>query len=209
MDDALVALGGLDRLRRVLGRQYPVAALLQDLADELPQALLVLHQQHGFRAAPRGRGRRRLLHLALHDGHLAGVNERDRPFVTGEFLSGAGLALDAAGWRDKLAKAEAMGATAVAYQPYAATYNVALMRDAGATALAAAHGHLERRFPRLQVRERLVAGSGAKALIKASRAASAVVVSRNHAAPDAPALRWPASAGELRRPSSVWKKEEI
>ena len=56
-------------------------------------------------------------HLALHDGHLAGVNERDRPFVTGEFMSGAGLALDAAGWRDKLAKAEAMGATAVAYQP--------------------------------------------------------------------------------------------
>ena len=29
-------------------------------------------------------------HLALHDGHLAGVNDRDRPFVTGEFLSGVG-----------------------------------------------------------------------------------------------------------------------
>jgi 5,10-methylenetetrahydromethanopterin reductase len=56
-------------------------------------------------------------HLAMHDGHLCGVNDHDRPFITGELLVGTGLALDAAGWRDKLAKAEAMGATAVAYQP--------------------------------------------------------------------------------------------
>jgi 5,10-methylenetetrahydromethanopterin reductase len=56
-------------------------------------------------------------HLALHDGHLCGVNDRDRPFVTGELLTASGLALDAAAWRDKLARAEAMGATAVAFQP--------------------------------------------------------------------------------------------
>lgn len=56
-------------------------------------------------------------HLALHDGHMCGVNERDRPFVTGELLARFGLALDAAGWREKLAKAAEQGATAVAYQP--------------------------------------------------------------------------------------------
>jgi 5,10-methylenetetrahydromethanopterin reductase len=56
-------------------------------------------------------------HLALHDGHMCGVNEHDGPFVTGDLLAGAGLALDAAGWRERLAKAAANGATAVAYQP--------------------------------------------------------------------------------------------
>jgi nucleotide-binding universal stress UspA family protein len=70
--------------------------------------------------------------------------------------------------------------TKVAYQPYVATYNVALMRDAGATALVAAHNHLEPRFPRLRIREQLVAGSVAKALVKASRTACTVVVARNH-----------------------------
>jgi 5,10-methylenetetrahydromethanopterin reductase len=55
-------------------------------------------------------------HLALHDGHMCGVNDHDRPFVTGELLAGAGLALDAAGWRERLAKAAENGATAVAYQ---------------------------------------------------------------------------------------------
>jgi 5,10-methylenetetrahydromethanopterin reductase len=56
-------------------------------------------------------------HLALHDGHLHAVNERDRRFVTGELMTATGVALDAAGWRDKLAQAEETGATAVAYQP--------------------------------------------------------------------------------------------
>jgi 5,10-methylenetetrahydromethanopterin reductase len=56
-------------------------------------------------------------HLALHDGHLCGVSDRDRPFVTGERLAASGLAIDASMWRDKLAKLEAQGATAIAYQP--------------------------------------------------------------------------------------------
>jgi len=56
-------------------------------------------------------------HIALHDGHLAGVSDRDRPFVTGELMTAMGLALDPAGWRDRIAKAAAMGATAIAYQP--------------------------------------------------------------------------------------------
>ncbi|HEX4362493.1 MAG TPA: LLM class flavin-dependent oxidoreductase [Pseudonocardia sp.] len=56
-------------------------------------------------------------HLALHDGHLAVVNERDRPFVTGEVLVGAGLALSPAALREKLAELAECGATEVAYQP--------------------------------------------------------------------------------------------
>jgi 5,10-methylenetetrahydromethanopterin reductase len=79
------------------------------LLDNLPNGAAWLAAYDDVPAASR--------HLALHDGHLAGINDRDRPFVTGDFLVGAGLALDAASWRDKLAKAEAMGATAVAYQP--------------------------------------------------------------------------------------------
>ncbi len=56
-------------------------------------------------------------HLALHDQHLIAVNERDKPFVTGELLQAQGLALDRAAWRDRLAAIEAGGATEVAYQP--------------------------------------------------------------------------------------------
>lgn len=56
-------------------------------------------------------------HLALHDRHLIAVNERDRPFVTGELLAQHGFALDAAGWRERLAMLASMGATEIAYQP--------------------------------------------------------------------------------------------
>jgi 5,10-methylenetetrahydromethanopterin reductase len=56
-------------------------------------------------------------HIALHDGHLWAVNDRDRPFVTGELLAASGAAMSAAAWRDKLAQLEAGGATEIAYQP--------------------------------------------------------------------------------------------
>lgn len=56
-------------------------------------------------------------HLALHDGHLAVVSERDRPFVTGEVMVGAGLALSPAAMREKVAGLVEQGATEIAYQP--------------------------------------------------------------------------------------------
>jgi 5,10-methylenetetrahydromethanopterin reductase len=56
-------------------------------------------------------------HLALHEGHLIAVNDRDRPFVSGELLAAAGLALDRVGWKDRLAQLAEAGATAVAFQP--------------------------------------------------------------------------------------------
>jgi 5,10-methylenetetrahydromethanopterin reductase len=59
----------------------------------------------------------RARHLALHDRHLIAMNERDRPFVTGELLAHNGLALDAAGWRERAALLQSMGATEIAYQP--------------------------------------------------------------------------------------------
>jgi 5,10-methylenetetrahydromethanopterin reductase len=59
----------------------------------------------------------RTRHLALHDRHLIAVNERDRPFVTGEMLTQNGLALDAAGWRERVQMLASMGATEIAYQP--------------------------------------------------------------------------------------------
>jgi 5,10-methylenetetrahydromethanopterin reductase len=56
-------------------------------------------------------------HLAMHRGHLAVVNEHDRPFVAGELLAGGGLALPRAAWRERLAELEGAGATEIAYQP--------------------------------------------------------------------------------------------
>ena len=59
----------------------------------------------------------RVRHLALHDQHLIGVNERDRRFVTGALLAQQGLALNSAGWRERVAALEAQGASEIAYQP--------------------------------------------------------------------------------------------
>jgi 5,10-methylenetetrahydromethanopterin reductase len=59
----------------------------------------------------------RTRHLALHQGHLSEVNPVDRPFVRGDLLARAGAALDADGWRAKIAQLEAGGATEIAYQP--------------------------------------------------------------------------------------------
>jgi len=56
-------------------------------------------------------------HLELHDRHLIAINERDRPFVTGELLAANGFALTRDGWRERLALLESLGATEIAYQP--------------------------------------------------------------------------------------------
>ncbi len=56
-------------------------------------------------------------HLALHDGHLIAVNDRDRPFVTGDLLAREGLALTRDGWRRRLTELEEQGVTEIAYQP--------------------------------------------------------------------------------------------
>lgn len=59
----------------------------------------------------------RARHLALHDRHLVAINDRDRPFVTGELMAQQGLALTRAGWRERVALLASMGATEIAYQP--------------------------------------------------------------------------------------------
>lgn len=59
----------------------------------------------------------RVRHLAMHDGHLVGVNERDRPYISGELLASHGMIMDRAAWRDRIQALEATGATEVAYQP--------------------------------------------------------------------------------------------
>jgi 5,10-methylenetetrahydromethanopterin reductase len=56
-------------------------------------------------------------HLALHAGHLVEINTHDRPFITGELLAATGAAMSPQVLRDRLAAAEAGGATEVAYQP--------------------------------------------------------------------------------------------
>lgn len=56
-------------------------------------------------------------HLAIHDLHLLGVNERDRPFITGELIQATGGCYSPARLREMLAEWEAGGITEVGYQP--------------------------------------------------------------------------------------------
>ena len=56
-------------------------------------------------------------HLAMHDLHLIGVNERDRPFITPEVMAMLGVAWSPAQLRERLAEREAAGITEIAYQP--------------------------------------------------------------------------------------------
>lgn len=56
-------------------------------------------------------------HLAIHDKHLVGVNDRDRPLITGTLIEAMGGAFSPARLRETLAGFEAGGVTEVAYQP--------------------------------------------------------------------------------------------
>jgi 5,10-methylenetetrahydromethanopterin reductase len=56
-------------------------------------------------------------HLAIHDGHLVAPNPIDRAVLTGETVQRLGNALDAAAWRERLARFAAGGTTEIAYQP--------------------------------------------------------------------------------------------
>lgn len=56
-------------------------------------------------------------HLELHRGHLVDVTPEDRPFITGEGLAAANLALDRGAWRERFAQLEEGGVTEIAYQP--------------------------------------------------------------------------------------------
>lgn len=85
------------------------AALERGETDRIPNAEAWIA---AYDAVPK-----RVRHLALHDQHLIAVNERDRRFVTGTLLAQQGLALNRAGWRDRVAALEAQGATEIAYQP--------------------------------------------------------------------------------------------
>lgn len=56
-------------------------------------------------------------HLAMHDGHLVGVNDRDRPYITGDLLARNNMSMGRDAWRERLAALEAKGATEIAFQP--------------------------------------------------------------------------------------------
>jgi 5,10-methylenetetrahydromethanopterin reductase len=56
-------------------------------------------------------------HLKLHDLHLIGVSEHDRPLVTGDFIRASGAARTAEEWAARLRQLESAGATEIAYQP--------------------------------------------------------------------------------------------
>ncbi len=56
-------------------------------------------------------------HIALHDRHVVGVNDVDRPFISGEVMTAAGVALTQKEWRTRLDALEQGGFGYVHYQP--------------------------------------------------------------------------------------------
>jgi len=56
-------------------------------------------------------------HLAMHEAHLVGVNDRDRPFVTPELLAATGGAFTPDELRARVEALDAAGVTEIAYQP--------------------------------------------------------------------------------------------
>ena len=56
-------------------------------------------------------------HLAVHDRHLIGVNDRDRAFVTPEILQAMGATFRPEELRERLGAMAASGMTEIAYQP--------------------------------------------------------------------------------------------
>lgn len=56
-------------------------------------------------------------HLALHEGHLNSVNDRDRPYVTSELMAATGVALEPEAWRERIEQVRESGATEIVYQP--------------------------------------------------------------------------------------------
>jgi 5,10-methylenetetrahydromethanopterin reductase len=100
---------------RVLGAAGHAGGVLLHWAVEHDQLDLVPNAADWEAAYHDVPSRRR--HLALHSGHLVEINEHDRAFVTGELLTATGAAMSPEGLRERLAAAEAGGATEVAYQP--------------------------------------------------------------------------------------------
>ena len=59
----------------------------------------------------------RTRHLAVHAGHLVGLNALDEGVVSGDLLAATGMAQDRDGWRARLAASERAGVTEIIYQP--------------------------------------------------------------------------------------------
>jgi 5,10-methylenetetrahydromethanopterin reductase len=56
-------------------------------------------------------------HIALHDRHVVGVNDVDRPFINAEVMTSAGVALTQKEWRARLDALQQGGFGYVHYQP--------------------------------------------------------------------------------------------
>jgi 5,10-methylenetetrahydromethanopterin reductase len=86
-------------------------ALEHDVVDEY------LGERGNAWAAAYDRIPRNVRHLALHDRHVVGVNDIDRPFVTSEVMAASGAALTTKEWRDKFTALEEGGCTYLQFQP--------------------------------------------------------------------------------------------
>ena len=79
----------------------------------------------------------RTRHLALHEGHMVYVTERERPYITADMVQTMTFTGTAKELRDRLAAMEAGGATEVAIQPGGPDIEGELRRLADMAGLAA------------------------------------------------------------------------
>ena len=59
----------------------------------------------------------RTRHLAIHEGHMVEVNERDRPFITGDLIAAMTFTGTPKDLADRMSDMEQKGATELAVQP--------------------------------------------------------------------------------------------
>jgi 5,10-methylenetetrahydromethanopterin reductase len=78
----------------------------------------------------------RTRHLAVHDGHLISVTERDRPYITGDLIRGFTYTGTRAEVAEKVAAAGASGVSEIAFQPAGPDIPRELRAFAEATGLA-------------------------------------------------------------------------
>src|SRR5437763_9696273 len=79
----------------------------------------------------------RTRHLAIHEGHMVEVNERDRPFITGDLVAAMTFTGTPKDLADRMAAMEAGGATELAVQPGGTDIEHELRKFASTAGLAA------------------------------------------------------------------------
>ncbi|MFI5953807.1 LLM class flavin-dependent oxidoreductase [Cryptosporangium sp. NPDC051539] len=102
---------------RVIDAAGGYAALFLHWAVEHDQIDVLLGEAGHVWAAAYDHIPKDVRHLAMHDRHVVGVNDIDRPFVNGAVVTASGAALTAKDWRARIDQFEEAGVSYLHYQP--------------------------------------------------------------------------------------------